>query len=109
MTKTAEAFDVSGVCLVIDDACAHEQGRLKGRMVDDVKNRCNGCELCPETQKHGDQAKVADGRKRQQCLQIILEQGDDGAENHGDQTGGGHDVEPFGRACENRPQSGQQE
>ena len=94
VTKAAQTFDIAGMGLMVDDARRHEECCLEGQVIDDVKDRDNGRKGCPETQKHGQQAKVADRRKGQERLQIVFEERDQRPDNHRDQAGRGDDIEP---------------
>ena len=109
MAQTAKALDVARVRLVIDDAGRHEERGLECGVVDDVEDRDHRCELGAKAQEHGDKAQMADGGKGEQALEVILEQGNHRAKGHGHKAGCRHDVEPLGRARQNRPHPRHQE
>ena len=109
MAQTAKATDVAGVRLVIDDACGHKQGGLERRVVQDVEYGGQGAKRCTRAQQHRDQAQMADRRKGQERFEVMFEQRDHRAQNHGDQTRRGDQIEPFGRAGKHRPHPRHQE
>mmetsp|Transcript_18188 Transcript_18188/g.28547 ORF Transcript_18188/g.28547 Transcript_18188/m.28547 type:complete len:236 (-) Transcript_18188:422-1129(-) len=88
---------------MVDNPGGHKQRRLESQMVDDVEHRRDHRRLGPKTQQHGQQAKMAHRRKRQQAFEIIFKQRDHRAQHHSDQTRGRHDIEPRVRTSENRP------
>ena len=96
------------MCLMIDNPGGHEECGLKRCVVEDVEHSCHGTECCASAQQHCYQAKMADRRKRQQCLQIMLVERNHGAKHHGNKAGGGHDHEPFRRSGQSWPHPGHQ-
>ena len=109
VAQPAKALDVAGMRLVVDNACGHEERGLERGVVDDVKDGHHRRSLGAKAQKHGDEAQMGDRRKGQKRLEIILEEGNLGRHDHGDQPGRGHDPEPLRRACQNRPHARHQE
>ena len=107
--QPAQPADVTGSGLVVNDARGHEEGGLEGRVIEDVEHRdqCAKGRAC--AQQHGDQAQLADRREGQERLEVVLEQRDHRAQNHGDQPRRGDDHEPFRRAGQDRPKPRQQE
>ncbi len=109
LREPAQAPDVARAGFVVDDAGDHEQRGLEARVVEDVEHRRQRRHRRAEAQQHRHQPQVADGRIRQHRLQVVLEQRDQRARQHGHQSGRRHQVEPGVGAGEHRPQPRQQE
>jgi hypothetical protein len=60
---------------VVDDAGAHEEARLEGGVVDDVKHPGHHGQRFAQAEQQRDQPQVADGAVGQQALQVVLEDG----------------------------------
>ena len=72
---------------MIDDAGSHKQGRLEHRVIDDVEHRRHRRQICTQAQQQGDQTQMAHRGVGQEAFQVVLEQGDVGAHQHGGHTG----------------------
>ena len=107
--QATEAAYIPRAGLVVNDADRHEQRRLEGRMVDDVKDRRHGRQRTVQTQQRGDETEVRDGRIGQQALQVILKNSRKTAYQQRRQTCAGDDPKPFVRARQHRPKPCQQE
>ncbi len=89
-----DAAHVAAAGLVVDDAGRHEQRGLENGVVDHVEDRTHCGHLGVETEEHGNQAEMADGRVRQQSLEVMLKQRYHGAEQHRHQSESRHHHEP---------------
>ncbi len=107
--QPAEAADVTGTAFVVDDAGGHEQRGLEGGVVENVEHRRDGGQRAVQAQQQGNQAQVADGRVRQQALEVVLEHGGEGAEQEGESAGTADYPEPLLAARQHRPQAREQE
>lgn len=101
--QPAEAADVTGAAFVVDDAGGHEQRGLEGGVVENVEHRGDGSQRAVQAQQQGNQAQVADGRVRQQALEVVLEHGGEGAEQQGEGAGTADDPEPLLATRQHRP------
>ena len=107
--QAVDAAHVAAAGLVVDDAGRHEQRGFEGRVVDDVKHPGHGGERRADAEQQGDQPQVTEGGISQQALEIVLEQGDERAQQQGDQSHAADQPGPFGRAGQGRKQPRQQE
>jgi hypothetical protein len=64
VAQAAQAFDIACMCLMIHDACAHEQRGLEGGVVDDVEHRNHCRKGGANAQQHRDQAQMLTRWKR---------------------------------------------
>jgi hypothetical protein len=96
--------------LVVDDAGGHEQAGLEDGVVDDVEHPRHRRQGCADAEQRGDQAQVADGGIGQQTLQVVLEQGGDGADEQRQQCQyAAHQHGPVMGTRQGREQARQQE
>ena len=107
--EAAQATDVARAAFVIDDAGGHEQRRLEGRVVHDVEDRGDLPERGIQPGQKRDQPEVADGRIGEQPLEVLLEDGEERAEDERDQAGRAHEPQPLVGSAHRRPQPDQQE
>ncbi len=106
--QAAQLPDIARPALVLDDARGHEQRRLEGRVIHDVKDRGDQRERSVEPRQQGDQSEMADGRIGEQALEVLLEDREEGAEHEGAEADGADEPEPFLGPPERRPQANQQ-
>src|SRR5690606_48605 len=109
MVEPAQLAHIPGAALVVDDTHGHEQGGLEGRVVERMEYGCDHGQWRAYAEQGGDQAQVADGRVGQQAFQVMLEDGDEGAQQQGADPGTADDPGPLRRAGQYRPQAHQQE
>ncbi len=107
--QPAQTADIARSGLMVNDPGGHEQGRLEGCMVDDMKHARNGGHRRSETKQHGHKTKMADGGVRQKPLKVMFENRNPGAQHHGHEARTRHDIEPFLRSRKNRPHARHQE
>ena len=107
--KPAQAAQITGAGFMVDDPGGHEQRRLEGGVIDDVKDRGQQGQRRIEPQQQRDQPEMADRRIGEKALQVLLEHGVIGAEHKRDQPRGADEPEPVIRARQHRPQTDQQE
>ena len=94
---------------VINDARHHEQRGLKAGVVQDMKYRRHSAKSGPGAKQEANQAKMRDGREREQSLEVIFEEGDECAKHHGDQTDRADQRDPDIGARQDWPHAGHQE
>ena len=107
--QAAQPPHVARARLMVDDTRMHEQRRLEGRMVEDVKDRRRHRRARPEAEQHHHQPQLADRRIGEDRLQIVAEQRDACAEYHRHQADRRDDAEPQIGSRQHRPQPREEE
>jgi hypothetical protein len=82
---------------------------LKGRVVHHVEDRGDRAERAAEAQEQGDQAEMADRRIGEEAFDVLLEDGEIGAQHHRHHAGEADDPEPFIGSCQHGPEPRHQE
>ena len=94
---------------MINDAGGHEQRRLESGVVDEMKHPGHSRERRADAEQQRDQPQMADGGIGQQSLEVVLEQGDQSAQQQGGQPDPANQPGPFRRTGQGREQPRQQE